>query len=73
MSIFVGRIPRGTDEKELEEIFSKIGKLSRCEIKRDGMFSPWKIFVLDARLPPCCASSVYLLVLTFLFDRLWIH
>jgi RNA recognition motif. (a.k.a. RRM, RBD, or RNP domain) len=35
-SLFVGRIPRGTNEKELEEIFSKIGKLNRCEIKRDG-------------------------------------
>eukprot|EP01027_Heterolobosea_sp_BB2_P005924 GEZU01009014.1.p2 GENE.GEZU01009014.1~~GEZU01009014.1.p2 ORF type:complete len:123 (-),score=4.06 GEZU01009014.1:926-1294(-) len=33
MALFVGRIPRGLTSKELDEAFSKFGKLTRCDVK----------------------------------------
>ncbi|KAJ2500467.1 hypothetical protein GGH96_002707 [Coemansia sp. RSA 1972] len=32
--LFVGRLPRDTQSSELERIFEKYGKMSRCDVKR---------------------------------------
>ncbi len=32
--LFVGRLPRGTRARDLEDIFYKYGKLSRCDVKQ---------------------------------------
>lgn len=32
-SLFVGRLPRSAQKSEIELLFSRFGKLSRCELK----------------------------------------
>ncbi|KAI8903130.1 hypothetical protein EDD86DRAFT_196157, partial [Gorgonomyces haynaldii] len=39
MSLFVGRIPEKAQESDLEALFSKYGKLTRCDIKRGQSFN----------------------------------
>ncbi|KAI8877254.1 hypothetical protein K501DRAFT_198617 [Backusella circina FSU 941] len=39
MSLFVGRLPSDFSERDLEDIFYKYGKISRCDLKRGASFS----------------------------------
>ena len=39
--LFVGRLPRGTRSSELEDVFYKYGKMTRCDVKQ-GLFTPTK-------------------------------
>lgn len=32
--LFVGRLPRGTRGRDLEDVFYKYGKLTRCDVKQ---------------------------------------
>ena len=32
--LFVGRLPRGTRARDLEDIFYKYGKMTRCDVKQ---------------------------------------
>ena len=34
--LFVGRLPRGTRSSELEDVFYKYGKMTRCDVKQGG-------------------------------------
>ncbi|ORE05935.1 hypothetical protein BCV72DRAFT_256547 [Rhizopus microsporus var. microsporus] len=36
MALFVARIPRDMNNRELEDAFSKYGKITRFEVKREG-------------------------------------
>ncbi|KAG1533687.1 hypothetical protein G6F50_015786 [Rhizopus delemar] len=36
MSLFVARIPRDMNNRDLEDAFSKYGKITRFEVKREG-------------------------------------
>jgi RNA recognition motif-containing protein len=38
MSLFVGRLPSDFSERDLEDIFYKYGKISRCDLKRGASF-----------------------------------
>ena len=44
--LFVGRLPRGTRARDLEDIFYKYGKMTRCDVKQgelDRNFLPDKM------------------------------
>ena len=32
--LFVGRLPRGSRSRELEDVFYKYGKMTRCDVKQ---------------------------------------
>ena len=34
--LFVGRLPRGSRSSELEDVFYKYGKMTRCDVKQGG-------------------------------------
>lgn len=36
-SLFIGRIPKNIRVRELEDIFSRHGPLTRCDVKYSGM------------------------------------
>lgn len=36
MSLFVGRLAREVRERDLEDVFSKFGRITRCVVKREG-------------------------------------
>lgn len=36
MALFVGRLPRDIRPRELEDLFHKYGRITRCDIKRGG-------------------------------------
>lgn len=38
MSLFVGRLPSDFDNRELEELFEKHGKILECKVKRGSKF-----------------------------------
>ena len=37
--LFVGRLPRGTRARDLEDIFYKYGKMTRCDVKQGELHS----------------------------------
>lgn len=41
--LFIGRLPRGSRSRELEDVFYKYGKMTRCDVKQgetlDAIFS----------------------------------
>lgn len=37
--LFVGRLPRGTRARDLEDIFYKYGKMTRCDVKQGELRS----------------------------------
>ncbi|KAI8338098.1 hypothetical protein BC941DRAFT_32636 [Chlamydoabsidia padenii] len=39
MALFIGRIPPSIKQYDLEDIFVKYGKITRCEIKKGKSFS----------------------------------
>ncbi|GAN01139.1 alteRNAtive splicing factor SRp20/9G8 [Mucor ambiguus] len=40
MALFVGRIPREMNNRDLEDAFSKYGKITRLDVKKGNVFSP---------------------------------
>ena len=32
--LFIGRLPRGSRSRELEDVFYKYGKMTRCDVKQ---------------------------------------
>lgn len=36
MALFVGRLPRDVRPRELEDLFHKYGRITRCDVKRGG-------------------------------------
>jgi RNA recognition motif-containing protein len=36
MALFVGRLPRDIRPRELEDLFHKYGRITRCDVKRGG-------------------------------------
>lgn len=52
--LFIGRLPRGSRSRELEDVFYKYGKMTRCDVKqgetyynRALFFSRLAIFILS--------------------------
>jgi len=49
--LFVGRLPRGTRGRDLEDVFYKYGKLTRCDVKQGGTHAHFGLCLRAHQIP----------------------
>jgi splicing factor, arginine/serine-rich 7 len=49
MSLFIGRVPAQSNTEDLEAIFKKYGKMTRCEIKNGQSVSVIDVGILSLK------------------------
>lgn len=59
--LFVGRLPRGTRARDLEDIFYKYGKMTRCDVKQGQLHSKPLRVAQNGGFVFCLSCSPFLL------------